>query len=373
MRRSVTILSAALCLVACSGSDEPEGPPPDPNVPLGELCLEVAAADCARLEACGALYPPLDVATCEATVANFRCGPVQAGLQAAVEGGSLDYFELAARECVSAVAARGCDVGLRSALLELPACRAMVTPRGEAGTACHVGFDCAEGFACRITDMCPGSCQPLLGNNQPCTFGDRCAEGLYCDVTAMRCLASVDTGGTCALESSGNACVAGSFCDRSNPAAPVCVLGRGRNEGCQSFRECANGAACVRNLCSLGLEGDTCNSGADCTADRICAGSRCRVPLASGDACVPGDIPCDVGLACALDGETGTCVPAPLPGDDCDTEADTCFGSRCVGGECVAGAADGEPCVAETDCLPGRACEGGRCAPLGRDCRIDAP
>lgn len=359
---------AAGWVVGCGGG-EPEPPPEDPNIPLVELCAELAEADCARLEACGALYAPFDLAACEARQAAVMCGPTQAALTAAVESGSLDYFELAARDCKAAIEGLGCEVGYDHDPLVPAACRAMVTARGTEGDACYLGFDCAEGFYCDDGAACPGRCAPLLGNNQPCSFGERCADDLYCDVTAMRCLSRTDLGGTCALALSGNPCVDGAFCDRSNPAAPACVRARGRNEGCNSDAECAQGALCIGNRCSAGLEGDACAEAFHCAPELRCVSGRCRAPGALDDACDPAGVPCGAGLTCTSTQSEVRCRPQLAPGVSCGEDTPACLLGRCAAGVCAAALEDGAACADPIECLPGRACEGGRCAPVPRDCR----
>jgi hypothetical protein len=358
------------CVVAlaagCGG--EPEAPPGSAAIPLDALCQELAAADCARLAACQALYAPFDVARCEARQASELCAPMQAAFQAARAEQTLDYFELAARGCRDAVGALGCGVGLDHDLLALPACQAMVAGTGTEGDACHLSLACAPGFACDAA-QCPGLCVPLLGNNQACTFGDRCAAELYCDLTAMRCLARTDLGGTCGLELSGSACVDGAFCERSNPNAPVCVRARGRNEGCTRDAECAGGARCVRNRCSGGAEGDACVEALDCAPELACVAGSCRARQALDAACAVGGSPCLPGLTCTTTVSGDRCLAQGLPGSVCAPDGPGCFLGACQDGRCRAGQSDGGACGGAADCLPGRTCEGGRCVVVPRDCR----
>ncbi len=354
-------------LMACA-DDGPDAPPDDPNIPLDELCQEIAAADCARLSACGTLPAPFDLVTCPVQQEASLCSPVQAALQNAVSAGSLDYFELAARDCRAAIAALPCEVGMRHDLLAPAACRAMVSAQGEQGDACHLGFDCADGFYCDNGAACPGRCAPLKSNNQPCTFGERCEDALYCDVTAMRCLARTDLGGTCGLALSGSSCVDGTFCDQSNPATPVCARARGRNEGCNSDAECASGGLCLANRCSTGQESDACVEGYHCDPDLVCVSGACRGFGILDDACTPSGVPCAAGLTCTSTQGATRCRPdAPL-GAVCG--ADTgCLLGRCVDGRCAEAVPDGGVCTDADACLPNRSCEAGRCVVVPRDCR----
>lgn len=358
-------------LVAC-GDGGATTPPEDPNIPLAELCGELAEADCARLVTCDALYAPFDEALCRREQAAVMCGPVQAALHASVVAGSLEYFELAARDCKAAVAGLSCEVGLQHDLLALPACRAMVSAAGAAGDACYLGLDCTQGLYCDHAAACPGVCAELKGNNQPCTFGERCADDLYCDLTAMRCLARTDLGGTCGLALSGSACVDNTFCDRSNPATPVCARARGRNEGCTSNAECASGGLCLSNRCATGQQGDACLEPYHCQADLLCSGGACRAPGLLDDTCNPTGTPCGPGLTCTSTLSMTQCRPQRLLGQPCDMQA-VCLLGSCVAGRCEAALDDGATCSDAAQCLPGRACEGGRCVAQPRDCRYPVP
>lgn len=364
--RGLTLLFGALAFVACGG-DEPEVEPEDPNLPLEGLCAAVAEADCARLSACGALYAPFDETNCRLHQAAVLCGPVQAGLSAAVAGGSLDYFQLAARDCQKAVGKLSCDIGFDYDLMSIDACLSMVSAIGTVGDTCHLGFDCAEGHYCDNVAACPGRCAELKTNNQPCTFGERCASNLYCELTAMRCLARTDLGGTCGLELAGSACVDGTFCDRSNPATPSCVRARGRNEGCTSGAECAGGALCLSNRCSAGLEEDACEQDYHCTADRLCFQGGCRLKTELGGACGSGT-PCASGLTCTSSLAMPVCQPQGLSGASCAAET-PCLGGACVNGTCGTALEDGAACTQAEQCLPLRACTEGRCTAIPRDCR----
>lgn len=364
--RSRLWLVGLAAIAACGGDDEP--PPEDPNIPLEALCTELAEADCARLSACGSLRAPLDEATCVAWQASVLCGSVQAALTLAVDAGALDYFELAARDCRAAIEGLGCEVGFEHDLLAPAACAAMVSARGEEGDPCHLAFVCQEGLHCNNEAACPGTCAPLLTNNQPCGFGERCDDATYCDVTAMRCLARTDLGGTCGLALSGNSCLDGAFCDRSNPAAPVCARGRGRNEGCQSDAECAQGR-CIQNRCSEGLEGDACRQAFHCWPALDCVSGSCRAPGGLDDTCTATGVFCGPALTCTSTMGQTRCRPHLPIGAACSDETPDCLLGRCIAGRCEAALDDGTPCTDPASCLPGRTCDGGRCTAIPRDCR----
>lgn len=358
---------AALALAACGGGAE--GPPDDPNIPLDTLCQELAAADCARLSTCGALYPPMDAAGCNARQAIVVCAPMQVAFQAAQAAQTLDYFELAARDCRDAVGKLSCDIGPDHDPLDLPECRAMVAGTGTEGDPCHLGLACADGFVCDVGAACPGRCLPLIGNNQPCTAADHCAAELYCDLMAMRCLPRAPLGAACALSLSGSSCADGAFCDRINPGNPTCTAARGRNQGCTQDAECAGGASCIRNRCSAGLDGDACLSSVDCAPGLACGNNGCRAPQGPDEACAPGGTPCLPGLTCTTTTAGDRCVAQLAAGVPCRPDGPECFLGACHDGVCRRGQADGGACGVAEECLPGRTCEGGRCTVIPADCR----
>jgi hypothetical protein len=356
--------SAARCvpiLLMLAGCPEeaPPTPPDEQPIPLDALCAEVAKADCARLEACGALYRPFDLNLCQLRQSQILCAPAAAALRGAVGSGSLTYFELAARECRDAVADLPCSVGLQHGLLELPECRGMVQGMGGEGAECHLGLACAEGFYCSARDGCPGRCLAYKQNNETCRAGDLCAPDLFCSVTGMRCRARVDLGGACELTLDNNPCRDGGWCESSNPASTRCVPVRGRGQGCNSTFECIVGARCIDNRCSAGEEGDVCNEGGDCRLGLACHMGACVEPLALSTPCATATPPCAEGLVCTSSAGIEACHPQPVAGNRCGAAG--CYLSRCQGGTCIPHVLPQERCATGDECFPGHACEDDLC------------
>lgn len=364
MRRSVVLLAALAA--ACSGDDPPDPPPDTPGIALSELCAEVARVDCERAAECGLLSGPVDQDTCEARQTALLCAAFANAIGDAVEADTLSYFELAARDCRSAVGERSCDFGFDYDLYSLPACATMLEAGGAEGSDCHLAAACPDGFYCDVQAECPGTCRAYKQNNEACGFTDRCADGLFCGVTTRRCLAQVEINSACEPPLSGNSCRPGGFCDQTQPAMPTCSPVRGQGGGCQNPNECLVGARCIRNRCSLGEDGDACDQPEHCNAGLVCSGGSCAAPVAAGADCMPGGVPCRTGYLCTGDMGMTTCMPQATAGGACLGDGD-CFLGRCENDMCVASLEDGATCTGARECLPGRTCDSVCIAPV-RNC-----
>lgn len=355
--------SSALLLLAlaCSGGGDDDTPPETPGIALASLCDELVEADCARADSCGLFAGSLDRDACVRRQHALWCGPAVAAIASAVDDGTVDYFELAARDCRAAVAARACDFGFDYDLFALPACVAMLEAKGQQDQDCPFAEACADGFWCDARAACPGTCRAFLTSNTPCDPGDRCAEGLFCGVTSRRCLAQVALDAVCEPSIAGNSCRPGGFCDSTSPGDPVCRPVRGRGDGCQSDFECLVGARCVRNRCSTGEDGDTCQADADCIAGLVCGGTSCTAPLAPDAAC-NGQVACRAGYVCLED----VCTAEKAAGEACIGD-DECLLGRCEGDLCVDAFDDGVACSMSRECLPDRMCAD-VCTPMPRSC-----
>ncbi|MBK6687492.1 MAG: hypothetical protein IPG45_23675 [Deltaproteobacteria bacterium] len=339
-------------VLACGDDADPVEPT---GIALEGLAAELAAADCARLEACGPLPGAFDRALCQERQAQIFYAPLVKALQVGSESGVLSYFELAAKDCRDAIGKLSCELGLDHGVLELPECAGMVSGSGTAGAACPLAQACSDGHYCGGA-TCPGTCTAFLGNNAACTANDRCQAGFYCDVIGRRCLAVAGAGQSCGLSMSGNSCAIGSHCDLTNPAAPVCRPVRGRGQGCGTHEECIVTARCILSRCSAGELGDGCQEQRDCLPGGRCAMGRCVAPLAIGEGCADTTPPCVEGARC----EGGSCVATPRAGQPCPNSE--CYLGRCVAGTCVSLEPDGASCSAADECLPDRRCDGQRCA-----------
>jgi hypothetical protein len=350
-RRPLVAVILGLVL-ACGDDADPVEPT---GIALEGLAAELAAADCARLEACGPLPGAFDRALCQERQAQIFYAPLVKALQVGSESGVLSYFELAAKDCRDAIGKLSCELGLDHGVLELPECAGMVSGSGTAGAACPLAQACSDGHYCGGA-TCPGTCTAFLGNNAACTANDRCQAGFYCDVIGRRCLAVAGAGQSCGLSMSGNSCAIGSHCDLTNPAAPVCRPVRGRGQGCGTHEECIVTARCILSRCSAGELGDGCQEQRDCLPGGRCAMGRCVAPLAIGEGCADTTPPCVEGARC----EGGSCVATPRAGQPCPNSE--CYLGRCVAGTCVSLEPDGASCSAADECLPDRRCDGQRCA-----------
>lgn len=356
-------LAIALLLTACDGGDD-ELPPDDQPIPIDELCREIAAKDCARLEACGTIPVPLDRASCEVRQRYVACGPIVLAMRASVSAGSLAYFDLAARDCRSAIGRLPCDTGVDYDLLAIPECRDVVMSMAVEGSACHLPLACGDAFYCAGAS-CPGECRAFRTSNQTCAAGQRCGPDLFCSVTGMRCRSRVALGAACELSLDNNPCVEGGFCDMSQPGVFSCVPVRGRGQGCNSSFECIAGARCVRNRCSAGLEGDVCADEAPCAPGLACASGTCAIPLALDATCTTDGVPCREGLTCTSSVGRVACHRLPVAGEACDG---TCYLGSCEGNTCAAAVLPDEACSAPNACLPGYGCRMSTCQVDPIDC-----
>lgn len=356
-------ISVMMGFVGACASDPPAPPPEPETISLANLCGELAEADCDRLARCEKLAPPFEGAGCLLRQGLVRCGPFASALSSAAAAGELVFLELAAKACRDAIAALDCTVGANVDYLSLPECRAVVAGNVAEGGACSLPGSCASGLYCSSSGgQCPGRCEPRGGNNAPCSFDAPCEEGLFCATPVMRCHARVAIGAPCEVSIGGNACVEGAFCDASQPGQPLCVVARGRNNGCTNDYECAAGLSCRSNLCSGGLAGDTCVVDGDCTGELACASGRCVRALAANEPCEsPRIAPCALGLACTSTIGATLCIPQLAQGAACSPVSAPCWLGRCLEGVCAPAAQDGGPCALGGECLPDRFCSNAQC------------
>ncbi len=358
MLRKLSLL--LVLLVSCGEEKMPE--PQEEELTVENFCTQMAKADCERIEKCGTAQAKA-IEQCISHQEQVWCGPTGKALKEGVGRGEVAFFALAAKRCKKAVSELSCEVGLFHPLLGLDACQDMLEAKAQTGDSCTFALACAEGNYCDFS-ACPGTCKAYKTANQPCALNDRCSPDTYCKLTGTRrCTARSDLGAACDPAAIGNSCRDGSFCDASQPGMPVCRAGRGRQEGCQSAYECAQNAACIKNKCSLGLDGDTCEIDLHCADGRRCAEGKCAVLVALEGDC-SGGLLCVDGLGCH--GKTNQCTEQPKLGDSC--EEVPCFLGRCVDGTCETSIGDGGACAAAGDCLPGRACSDGVCLPFSPSC-----
>lgn len=356
------VACALLGASGCGAADGTSGPAAPTETSLAELCGQLAAADCARLERCGFLGEGLDRAACEARQASVLCAPWARAFGRAEAGGEGTWLAGAGRRCVEAIGS-GCERGFAYSLLDVPACQQAFQPRATEGERCSFVGSCVEGTFCDARAACPGTCRPLGAVNQPCNPSSPCAPGLYCSLTQMVCLPPSDVGAACETPALGPSCRAGAFCDGSQ-GQPTCVPARGRGNGCTSAAECAAGLRCLRNRCSAGELDDSCEADADCAGQLRCVGGGCAEPGGVGAPCGAAAA-CARGLVCAA----GACAVGLEDGASCGGDV-PCASGRCVDGACAPRAADGESCADAADCLEGRSCVEGACRARGPFCPV---
>lgn len=334
------------------------GPPPPPAVTLENLCAELARVDCDRLAACGTRTATLSAAQCSLRMSKVDCGPIAEQLSKAVAMGMATFDAAKGDACRSAVGARACEIPLERSVFEEEACAQMVAGAREVGQSCSDGTFCKDGLWCDASAMtCPGQCRAFKKNAEACGFDAPCEEGFFCSATARVCRARVALGSRCETSLAGNSCAGASFCE-NNVGGATCVAVRGRKTGCTSPYQCAAGLSCIANLCSGGLDGDTCEGTGDCEKTLVCApDGKCRKPVAGGEVCTQGAAPCREGFTCTASAGMSLCAAKRSLGERCGS----CYLSRCVNGTCAALAEDGAACATRDDCYPGRACVMSRC------------
>lgn len=120
---------------------------------------------------------------------------------------------------------------------------------------------------------------------------------------------------------------------------------------------------------------DTCGDGSTCIEYTVYDHPRCKLPLATGEACT-ADSNCASG---SCDPSNDRCAEASpscrAPDQTCVVGEDTCCaGTTCIEytvydhPRCRPPLATGEACTADSECASG-ACDGGQCAGPGGSCR----
>jgi hypothetical protein len=381
MRRAAW--SLALLIAACSDKEPNEvvPPPPEPGLALADLCRELAAADCARLDTCDQFAGSFTRERCVVRQ-EARCSGWAAAVTKAVAELEVSYFELTAKKCRDRVLMLPCEAGLDHDIFAEADCQGLIAPLRNENETCSLAAACNDGLFCDGRSACPGTCKKLKTNNEMCSANEPCATGFFCAEPARRCHARVGLGQPCEVAvAGGNACVEGTYCDTSQPGDLTCAPVRGRGNGCTTQHQCVAGTRCINSTCSGGVERDSCESDADCNAGLRCPSNRCVKALELGEDCDQTK-PCREGTACFS--LCSTCTPAnprvcnarPVVGEDCDIVGErACYQARCVPGPtpmdsptCQDPAADGAACGIASDCKPGRNCTSMICELSTPDC-----
>jgi hypothetical protein len=242
------------------------------------------------------------------------------------------------------------------------------------GQACSGPAQCASGFCIDgvcCNSACAGTCQACnvsgrLGTCSPATAGTRdtaCAEEA---VKTCGLDGTCDGAGACRKYPAGTVCIPGICAGNSVSGAGSCD-GRGT---CQSGTTVTCGAyACAAGTCKT-----ACTSNGDCTSPSTCAGGKCGVWKAVGQACAAAtecasgncvdgaccSAPsCGACFTCNLLGAAGSCKPVPAgtpePHGMCVAQAVTTCGldGTCNGSGACASYPNGTPCRMTRTCQNG--------------------
>jgi len=325
---------AIVVFSACAG--EPRAPVALEDYPAAQL-----EAFCRASVRCGGLA---SFDSCRQELVQFYYAPLSISLVAAIDAGVVKFDGVAARDCVDAMAARGC--------FEEPgdpyACTQVFIGTVAGGGACELYAECVSGM-CSVPDCgqscCAGTCfygpqwfTAQIGDT--CTDGLECRDGLYC--YNYKCAEPVAAGGSCAdfkRCESGSLCIsqrcvplprAGEHCDdtltcidyntRCGPTSHVCEeLFAQLGEACGPDRLCTLLSRCDETShCSIRKLpfGSSCKVFEDSCSD---PDAYCQVVDMEGNAAcarhVPDGASCDELHRCArgtCSTETHTCDPGPV-------------------------------------------------------------
>jgi hypothetical protein len=303
LTRIVTLFVLGLVVCACSG-----GRSSTPN----DFPRKVADAACTYGVRCGFVA---DRASCSGAI-NEGYGQALADVSA----GKTRFDDAAAAKCLSAISSLSCN---RSERLggALDACGTVFKGTGAVGGPCFVDTECAsgrcdtgscdqacchgvcedavlpkpegsdcfhndvicvEGTSCQLSGASTATCQPRVGEGEPCVgTADECAVG-------MTCFAAAGTGGTCRrYPSSGGDCDPAQLpCDGSHDvcdaATMKCVPAHAVGQACAGG-DCVGFATCdatTMKCVHKGGPGASCSSPDECLGDLECTSSQCTLPPA---------------------------------------------------------------------------------------------
>jgi hypothetical protein len=302
------LLTAGAALFAPACSSEDPAPTTGGPIDIEAYREELEKARCEFLVRCGFMQ---DAQTCQAVVNEDQA---TAQLLADVVFNKVTFDPAAARTCVDATRAQGCE-GLASVSKAVgTACAGVFKGSVAEGGACLVGAECAgEGRCDRM--MC-------MDNADVCCMG-----------TCAKPPDPVAVGGDCSV----NPCVETAYCDAMTDAmgtvTGTCKERVKNGQPCTSKFACEEGLRCDEggdgNCYTLSKEGQPCNpnlqNGACLRVDNWChtTDKMCsKLPL-------PGE-PCTDKMLCMGHAycNAGTCQVRALEGQDCKTDG---TGAPCLG------------------------------------------
>ncbi len=176
--------------------------------------LDVAQACRLTSDCCAASGFVLDMATCADIFNRVKglAGELEGATAAIVAGPNVVYDDVAATQCLNAIAGLGCgDIDAASYKPMIEACFSVYTGTLPAGSTCAATLECAPGNYC---DPATGACAPLKLAGDACVSADECA---YRGVGG-----ACDAGLCVGARPDGDACVVGLECS-SGLCDGVCV------------------------------------------------------------------------------------------------------------------------------------------------------
>lgn len=297
-------------------------------------------------------HDELEKASCELAV---KCGimpdqaicldvnsPGRTNLQllADVVFGMVTYDAAAARACIDALRARGCEALDASAKALDQACDNVFRGTVPEGGGCVVDDECTGDARCDLEmcmgggACCVGKCAPkpsLVALGGDCAM-ETCVETAYCDkeddgmgnVTA-ECKARVKNGQPCEDE---DGCEDGLRCDTAG--GKTCFILSKEGQPCNANLE---NPPCLRvdNWCHATDEkcarlpgaGEPCTDKNECLSYAYCDAGTCKSKPLEGEACTMDGPSCLGSLQCAIEDMmmAGTCK-RPSPQEVCVLNSD---------------------------------------------------
>jgi len=180
----------------------------DDRFPIALLASQEVHAHCEQATRCGQ-YATVDTCLSDLEPTDFHVPrlvqrALDPGVIAAVSGGTVRYDEIAARECVDAIAATSCGVAARDVRVDPPACVAMFLGQVAEGGPCAFDQECTSGL-CTPAALCPDDYSCCIGTcaspphtaaiGEACMIDSDCAVDAFC--SGSGCHALLATGESC--------------------------------------------------------------------------------------------------------------------------------------------------------------------------------
>lgn len=346
---AVGVVGLSLIAGACGGSSSSGGGIGGTDVPISEVPARYADAVCNIIDQClgqlGTLF--LGGADCR-TLIQKQVEQGEFGvIEDAIADGRVVYNGNLVEQCVSEMAALGCDAFVSA---EPEACVKVAAGTVAEGGSCTLDAECEGRAFCKVETTCPGTCTALLDAGDTCSGDDECGGGLSC--IGNRCVLPGDVGSTCTDD---DECRLGTLCvgaDAQNGTPGTC------KDLDSIFSEPAGSS------CDL-LNGVFCQAGSVCAVDEVVPElvASCQSPVAPGGECavaVPSQ--CPTGQFCDVptDQWQGTCVPLPTDGQPCTSDGQCAASHVCLNGTCDKIGDLGASCTDASACFS-ESCDSGEC------------